>query len=208
MSLDHLQSRYGFTRTPFGTALAPQMLHLHASHAEAVARISGCSSERALGVVTGEVGAGKTVAIGAALGGLDASRHTTIYLGNPAVDGRGLYYGIITALGGTPRFHKAALIPQTTEMLAAKEHEHGRTVVLVLDEAPFFSSTRPHRQRRRHIKRGDRQQGHPSRGLSSQTPEREHPEWAAAKKEWDAIDHPQVRFCPETCAHNHLRGNP
>ncbi|MBC7560591.1 MAG: AAA family ATPase, partial [Dermatophilaceae bacterium] len=180
---DHLQSRYGFTRTPFGTALAPQMLHLHASHAEAVARISGCISERALGVVTGEVGAGKTVAIGAALGGLDASRRTTIYLGNPAVGGRGLYYGIITALGGTPRFHKAALIPQTTEMLAAKEHEHGRTVVLVLDEAPFSAQHVLTDNDAAVIKRRDRQQGHPSRGLSSQTPEREHPEWAAAKQE-------------------------
>ena len=135
MSLSQLQPHYGFTRMPFGKALAPQMLHRHTSHAEAVARISWCISERALGVVTGEVGAGKTVAIRAALAGLDASRHTTIYLGNPAVGGRGLYSGIITALGGTPRFHKAALIPQTSEMLAAEEHERGRTVVLVLDEA-------------------------------------------------------------------------
>ena len=61
MSLDHLQSHYGFTRMPFGRNLAPQMLHRHASHAEAVARISWCINERALGVITGEVGAGKTV---------------------------------------------------------------------------------------------------------------------------------------------------
>jgi type II secretory pathway predicted ATPase ExeA len=135
VNLAQLQPHYGFTRMPFGKALAPQMLHRHASHAEAVARISWCISERALGVVTGEVGAGKTVAIRAALAGLDPSRHTTIYQGNPAVGGRGLYCGIITALGGVPRFHKAALIPQTSEMLAAEEHERGRTVVLVLDEA-------------------------------------------------------------------------
>src|SRR5664279_5038442 len=102
---------------PFGRALAPQMLHRHASHAEAVARVSWCINERALGVITGEVGA------------------PTIYLGNPAVGGRGLYFGIVTALGGVPRFNKAALIPQTAELLAAEEHERGRTVVLVLDEA-------------------------------------------------------------------------
>jgi len=135
VSLSQLQPHYGLTRMPFGKALAPQMLHRHASHAEAVARISWCISERALGVVTGEVGAGKTVAIRAALAGLDASRHTTIYLGNPAVGGRGLYFGIVTALGGLPRFNKAALIPQTAELLAAEEHERGRTVVLILDEA-------------------------------------------------------------------------
>jgi len=93
VTLDRLQSHYGFTRMPFGRSLAPGMLHRHTSHAEAVARISWSISERALGVVTGEVGAGKTVAIRAALAGLDISRHTTIYLGNPAVGGRGLYGG-------------------------------------------------------------------------------------------------------------------
>jgi type II secretory pathway predicted ATPase ExeA len=140
VSLDHLQSHYGFTRMPFGRSLAPGMLRRHATHAEAAARISWCISERALGVVTGEVGAGKTVAVRAALAGLDGSRHTTIYLGNPAVGGRGLYGGIVTALGGVPRFHKAALIPQTVDLLAAEEHERGRTVILVLDEAHLLTA--------------------------------------------------------------------
>lgn len=139
MTLDRVQAHYGFTRMPFGRAIAPGMLHRHASHAEAVARISWCINERALGVVTGEVGAGKTVAVRVALAALDASRHTTIYLGNPAVGGRGLYAGIVTALGGIPRFHKASLIPQTADLLAAEEHERGRTVILILDEAHLLT---------------------------------------------------------------------
>jgi|SRR5664279_1852340 len=135
-----LKSHYGFTKTPFGKALAPQMLHRHDAHAEAVARIDWCISERALGVITGEVGAGKTVAVRAALANLDTSRHTIIYLGNPAVGGRGLYGGIVTALGGIPRFHKASLIPQTMDLLAAEEHERGRTAVLVLDEGQLLGA--------------------------------------------------------------------
>jgi len=135
-----LKSHYGFTKTPFGKGLAPQMLHRHDAHAEAVARIDWCVSERALGVITGEVGAGKTVAVRAAVAGLDSSRHTVIYLGNPAVGGRGLYGGIVSALGGVPRFHKAALIPQTMDLLAAEEHERGRVVVLVLDEGHLLSA--------------------------------------------------------------------
>jgi type II secretory pathway predicted ATPase ExeA len=141
VTLDRLQAHYGFTRMPYGRSLAPGMLHRHASHAEAVARIGWCITERALGVVTGEVGAGKTVAIRAALAGRDTSRHTTIYLGNPAVGGRGLYSGIVTALGGIPRYHKASLIPQTTDLLAAEEHERGRTVILVLDEAHLLDTS-------------------------------------------------------------------
>lgn len=140
MTLDRLQAHYGFTLMPFGRALAPGMLHRHTAHAEAAARISWCIGERALGVITGEVGAGKTVAVRAALAALDASRHTTIYLGNPAVGGRGIYGQIVTALGGIPRFHKASLIPQTADLLAAEEHERGRTVVLILDEAHLLSA--------------------------------------------------------------------
>ena len=63
-----------------------------------------------------------------------------IYLGNPAVGGRGLYGWIVTALGGVPRFHKASLIPQTMDLLAAEEHERGRTTILVLDEAHLLDA--------------------------------------------------------------------
>ena len=140
MSIDRLQSHFGFTRMPFGRGLAPGMLHRHRGHAEAVARIGWCVREHALGVLTGEVGAGKTVAVRAALADLDPSRHTLIYLGNPAVGARGLYHTIVTSLGGVPRFHKAALIPQTADALAAEETERGRQVVLVVDEAHLLDT--------------------------------------------------------------------
>ena len=58
MSIERLQAHYGFTRMPFGRDLAPGMLHRHASYGEAVARISWCITQRALGVITGEVGPG------------------------------------------------------------------------------------------------------------------------------------------------------
>lgn len=133
--IEKLQSHYGFTRMPFGRDLAPQMLHRHTSHAEAVARIGWCISQRALGVITGEVGAGKTVAVRAALAALDTSRHTIIYLGNPSVGVRGIHSHIVTTLGGLPRFHHASLVPQAGDALAAEHEERGRTPVLVIDEA-------------------------------------------------------------------------
>ena len=139
MSIEVLQAHYGFTRMPFGRDLAPQMLHRSASHSEAVARIAWCIQERALGVITGEVGSGKTVAARAATANLDASRHTIIYLGNPAIGARGLYTAIVTALGGVPRFHKASLIPQTADALAAEENERGKRVVVVVDEAHLLA---------------------------------------------------------------------
>ena len=140
MSIERLQSHYGFTRMPFGKNLAPGMLHAHGAHAEAVARISWCISEQAIGVISGECGAGKTVAARAAVAGLDASRHTVLYLGTPGVGLRGIYGLIVTRLGGTPNFHHAALIPQAQELLAAEVSERGKRVVLICDEAHLLDA--------------------------------------------------------------------
>jgi len=140
MSIDRLRAHYGFSRMPFGKDLAPGMLHAHGAHAEAVARIGWCITEQAIGVISGECGAGKTVAARAAVASLDASRHTILYLGTPGVGLRGIYGLIVTALGGTPRFHHAALIPQAQELLQAESAERGKQVVLIIDEAHLLDA--------------------------------------------------------------------
>jgi type II secretory pathway predicted ATPase ExeA len=139
--IDGLRAHYGFgTRMPFGKDLAPGMLAGYRCHAEATARIGWCVAESAIGVVTGECGSGKTVAARAALAALDASRHTTIYLGTPGVGLRGMYAAITTALGGSPRFHAASLIPQTQDLLAAEAEERGKKVTVVIDEAHLLDA--------------------------------------------------------------------
>ena len=111
------------------------MLHRHAAHGEAAARITWCVTDKALGVITGEVGAGKTVAARAALAALDPTRHTVIYLPNPTVGVRGIHHAIVAALGGRPAHGTAALTAQSADALAAEQAERGRTPVLVIDEA-------------------------------------------------------------------------
>ncbi|GAA5107712.1 ExeA family protein [Haloechinothrix salitolerans] len=125
---------------PFGRDLAPGMLHRHVAHNEAVARIGWCVSEQRIGVITGEVGAGKTVALRAALSSLDASRHTVIYLPDPTVGVRGVLGAIVTALGQHPRFHHATLIPQAADALATEQAERGRTAIVVIDEAHLLTT--------------------------------------------------------------------
>ena len=130
-----LRNHYGFTRQPFGKNLAPGMLHQHTAHGEATARITWRIHEHALGVITGEVGAGKTVAARGATAALDQTRHTLIYLANPTTGARGICHHIVTALGAVPRFQNAALFPQAADALAAEHAERGRTPVLLADEA-------------------------------------------------------------------------
>ncbi len=63
-----------------------------------------------------------------------------LYLGTPGVGLRGIYGLIVTRLGGTPRFHHAALIPQAQELLAAEASERGKRVLLICDEAHLLDA--------------------------------------------------------------------
>ena len=133
--IDRMQSHYGFTKMPFGRDLPPNLLHRHAAHAEAAARITWTITEKTIGVITGEVGVGKTVAIRAALAALDPTRHTIIYMGNPSTGVRGIHHHIVTALGGRPCHGTAALTGQAYDTLAGESAERGRTPVFIVDEA-------------------------------------------------------------------------
>ena len=128
-------AHFGLARTPFGKSIPAKDLFARQAHAEAIARISFCVVESALGVVTGDVGAGKTVALRAAVAALDPTRHQVIYIANPAFGTRGLYVTIVRALGAQPRYLKAELMAQAADLLAAETAERHRRVVLIVDEA-------------------------------------------------------------------------
>jgi type II secretory pathway predicted ATPase ExeA len=132
-------THFGFSKTPFGKSIPARSLFVRQAQEEAVARIRFCIAEAALGVVTGDVGVGKTVAVRAATAGLDPTSHQVIYVPNPAFGTRGLYLTIVSALGAQPRFAKAELMSQAATLLAAEEQERHRRVVLVIDEAHLLS---------------------------------------------------------------------
>jgi type II secretory pathway predicted ATPase ExeA len=137
--VDVWAAHFGLTRTPFTKTVPANKLFDRAAHAEAVARIHYCINQAALGVVVGDTGAGKTVAVRAAVASLDRTKFTLVYLSNPSGGCRGMYVAIATALGATPRFHKAEAINQAAALLAAEEHERHRRVIFVIDEAHLLS---------------------------------------------------------------------
>jgi type II secretory pathway predicted ATPase ExeA len=127
-------AHFGFTATPFTKSIAARDLFARAAHDEAVARIGFVIAESGLGILTGEVGVGKTVALRAAVAGLDPLRHHLIYLSNPpALGTRGLHVSIVAALGAQPRFFRAEVAAQAAELLAAEEAERHRRVILAID---------------------------------------------------------------------------
>ncbi|TMD10884.1 MAG: DUF2075 domain-containing protein [Chloroflexi bacterium] len=132
-------THFGFTRAPFGKSIPANHLFTRTAFNEAVARIRFCIAEAALGVITGDVGIGKTVAVRAATAALDPTSHQVVYVANPAFGTRGLYLTIVSALGAQPRWSKAELMAQAQMLLAAEEQERHRRVVLIVDEAHLLS---------------------------------------------------------------------
>ena len=130
-----MHTHYQLNREPFTKNLTLDMLHHHHGHDEAAARITYCIREGAIGVITGEAGAGKTAAARAAVGGIDRTRHHVIYIPNPTTGTRGLWHAIVVATGGKPALHNATLAAQAGHALAAEAEERGRRPVLIIDEA-------------------------------------------------------------------------
>ena len=132
--IDKLQAHYGFTRMPFGRP-GPRHATPARHHNEACARITWCVAERAIGVITGEVGAGKTVSVRTVLAGLDASRHTIIYLPNPMIGIRGLHEMIVATFGGQPDRSHSRLTAQASRHARRRTRRARQDPVLVIDEA-------------------------------------------------------------------------
>jgi type II secretory pathway predicted ATPase ExeA len=131
--LDKIQSYFGLTTLPFGRTLAPGKLFHSADHAQATARIGYGIATRGITVITGEVGVGKTVAARAAIDRAEPASHHLIYIPDPTVGARGIYHHIVSALGGRPSFHNAALVPQARDALATEHAERGRVPILCID---------------------------------------------------------------------------
>ena len=89
MITDQVGGYFGFERIPFDRSLAVSQLFASASHNEAAARIGYAIATRGLAAITGDTGAGKTVALRAAVAALDPTRHQVIYIANPAFGTRG-----------------------------------------------------------------------------------------------------------------------
>lgn len=130
-----MHAHYGLTREPFTKNLALDDLYRCHAHDEAAARITYCIREGTIGVITGEAGAGKTVAARAAAGALDRTRHHVIYIPDPTTGVRGLWHAITRATGGKPAHGTADLAAQATAGLTAEAEERGRRPVVIVDEA-------------------------------------------------------------------------
>lgn len=136
-----LQQYFGFTRLPFTKDIPPHQLFLADGQSELCARLDFLLKDRGLGLVTGEIGSGKSTSIRRFAAQLDPNRHAVIYLANPLLGLSGIYRDLLSALGYEPVFGKpkaVARIRSAFQDLLSTKH---RLPVLILDEAHLFPTS-------------------------------------------------------------------
>jgi type II secretory pathway predicted ATPase ExeA len=133
------QEFYGFTSLPFSRTLATKDLFPTASQKELGARLTYLVRERSVGLITGDIGSGKSTAVRAFAASLDFNRYLVIYLANPTTGMTGLYRDLLLQLGYEPPFGQARLVARIRIALEEIQVSKHRAPVVVLDEAHLLT---------------------------------------------------------------------
>ncbi len=129
------QEFYGFSLTPFSRSLASSKLFTSNGQEELKARLAYLVRERGIGVITGEIGSGKSTAVRAFVDSLDPTRYTVIYTANPLIGITGFYREVLSALGeSVPRF-KQQMVLALRRHFDVLSNERKKTPVVIVDEA-------------------------------------------------------------------------
>lgn len=122
---------------PFTREVTP-CYEFHA-HQEAYVRLNLAVEHRLLGVLTGEVGSGKSALLRRLVSSLDPMRILPIYLSVADLKPRDFYAQLLTHVDEEPPYSVAKARRLWGEVLTRREEQAERSVVVVIDEAHEMS---------------------------------------------------------------------
>src|SRR5262245_46317303 len=135
------QRYYSLRELPFELTPNPKFLYLTPKHREALSNLEyGLSAAKALTVLIGEAGTGKTTLLGAALDSERCSGMRCVYLNNPTLT-RAEFVGMLASrfdLGDDAKESKTLMLERLERVLRERRAE-GQITALVVDEAQSLS---------------------------------------------------------------------
>lgn len=132
---------YGFTHLPFSKTIATSDLFGTAGQKELAARLNYLVRERGFGLVTGEIGSGKSTAVRAFNATLDPNRYLVLYLANPTTGITGIYRDLLLGLGYEPPFSRPRLVARLREAFADLLNAKRRVPIVIMDEAHLLTQS-------------------------------------------------------------------
>lgn len=133
------QQFYGFARIPFSKTIPTADLFPTSGQAELAGRLTYLLRESGFGLVTGEIGSGKSTAVRAFCSSLDPNRYQLLYLANPTSGITGIYRELLAALGQEVPFGKPRMVARLRSALEELSTRGHKTPVVILDEAQLLS---------------------------------------------------------------------
>ena len=132
---------YGLTELPFELTANPKYLYLSAAQREALSILQyGLSSAKALTLLIGDAGTGKSTLIQAALESERCSDVRCVYLNNPTLGADDFVRLLARKFELSPEAGESkALLLTQLETLLRERHATGLTTALVVDEAQSLS---------------------------------------------------------------------
>lgn len=130
-----LISHFGLRALPFSQETASTSLYATPGHQELLARLQFVIRQRAFGLVTGDVGAGKSTAVRALYDMLDRTVHPFLYIADSRLTPKAFYREVLEQLGLEVPFHARQIRRRYEEAILDAYRRDGRQPVLVLDEA-------------------------------------------------------------------------
>jgi type II secretory pathway predicted ATPase ExeA len=126
---------YGFTTTPFSRGLSTSQLFPASGQEELKARLSYLVRERGIGLITGEIGSGKSTALRAFVDSLDPTRYTVVYTANPLIGISGFYREVLSQLGESVPLFRQQMVLAIRRCFDVLTNERKKTPVVIVDEA-------------------------------------------------------------------------
>lgn len=102
---------------------------------EALSRMNYAIETKTLGVLTGEVGSGKSSLLGTLANNLPVSDYQLICLSSSNLNVKDLYSGVLKAVGESPSFSLSKLKQQWQELLDSRTMGQSRQLAVLIDEA-------------------------------------------------------------------------
>lgn len=124
---------------PFSRQIDAAVLFESQGHLEALARLRLMVENRYLGLLTGEVGSGKSTLIRRLFQSLDPTRYLSVYLSMANLKPRDFYAELLRHAGEVPPFSLAQAKRLWAQVLQTRHEQGEKSLVVVVDEAQEMS---------------------------------------------------------------------
>jgi type II secretory pathway predicted ATPase ExeA len=126
---------------PFSRQIEPAALYEAKGHREALARLHLMVENRYLGVLTGEVGSGKSVLVRRLFQELDSKQYLHVYICRDRLRPQDFYGELLRQVSEVPPYSLAKAKRLWSEALEARREQGDKSLVVVVDEAQEMTET-------------------------------------------------------------------